>query len=128
MEGVERLAAAVEGAVADQDGWEAKLSAGLSAGLDFLAADPPLAHLLLVEVLAIARPAHERTLARLARALQPPASKLRPGEALSAETALMLAGGLASYLSGRVLAGEAELLPQSRELLLEYLLMPSVAE
>ena len=76
---MERLADAVEQAVAsDERGWANQVSAGLRAGLDFLAADPPLAHLLLVESLAAARPArleHERSLERLAEALRPPAAE-----------------------------------------------------
>jgi len=126
-DGVERLSGAVEAAARGEQGGPDRLSAGLRAGLDFLAADPPLAHLLLVEALAAARPArleHERTLARLARALRGPSSGLRGGEALSEETARLLAGGLASHLSGRVLAGEAERLPESHDLLLQYLLAP----
>jgi AcrR family transcriptional regulator len=128
-DGVERLAAAVEAAVQGEEGWDARLSAGLRAGLDFLAADPPLAHLLLVESLAAARPArleHERSLARLAEALRPP-PPLPGGEVLPEETLRLLAGGLVSHLSGRVLAGEAERLGHDRDLLLEYLCAPTLA-
>jgi AcrR family transcriptional regulator len=129
-DGVEGLVLCVEAAVADQRGWVAQLSAGLGAGLDFLAASPPLAHLLLVESLAAARPArleHERTLARLAESLRPPPAELQGGKVVSAETARLLAGGLASHLSGRVLAGEAERLPELHDLLLQYLLAPFLA-
>lgn len=125
-DGVERLFALVEGAVAAETGRSARLSAGLRAGLDFLAANPTLAHLLLVEALAAARPArleHERSLVQLAEALRLPPE----GEELSEETARLLAGGLASHLSGRVLAGEADRLPDLHDLLLEYLLAPSLA-
>jgi AcrR family transcriptional regulator len=127
-DGTERLVAAVEVAVEGEGDWEAGLSAGLRAGLDFLAADPPLAHLLLVEALAAARPArleHERSLARLAEALRPP-SGVPGGEVVPEETLRLLAGGLASHLSGRVLAGEAERLSDDHDLLLGYLLAPSV--
>jgi hypothetical protein len=125
--GVERLAAAVEVAAAAESDWSARVSAGLRAGLDFLAADPPLAHLLLVESLAADRPArleHERSLVRLAEALRPPGD-LAGGEAVPEETLRLLAGGLASHLSGRVLAGQAERLPEDHDLLLGYLLAPS---
>jgi AcrR family transcriptional regulator len=108
-DGVERLSFAVETAVRGVRGWPARLSAGLGAGLDFLAADPPLAHLLLVESLAAPRPA------RLEH------------EAISPETARLLAGGLTSHLSGRVLAGEAERLLESHDLLLQYLLAAPAA-
>jgi hypothetical protein len=128
-DGVERLAVTVETAVEGERGWAWCLSLGLAAGLDFLAADPPLAHLLLVEALAAARLArleHERSLDRLAEALRPPA-ELPSGGGIPEETARLLAGGLASHLSGRVLAGEAERLADDHGLLLEYLLTPSLA-
>lgn len=127
-DGVERLAAALEEGADGERGWANRLSAGLRAGLDFLAMDPALAHLLFVESLAAARPArleHERSLERLAEVLRPPGSG--GDEAVSAETARMLAGGLASHLSGRILGGEAERLPELHDALLQYLLAPSLA-
>lgn len=128
-DGVERLADAVEAAAKGEDGWDVRVSAGLRAGLEFLAADPHLAHLLLVEALAAARPArleHERSLERLAEALRP-ASDTSGEEILPEETLRLLAGGLASHLSGRVLAGEAERLPGDHDLLLGFLLAPTQA-
>jgi AcrR family transcriptional regulator len=125
-DGVERLAAVVGEAVGGERDWANQLSSGLMAGLEFLAADASLAHLLFVEALAAARPArleHERSLERLAEVLRPPADD---GE-VSGETARMLAGGLASHLSGRILAGEAERLPELHGPLLQYLLAPSLA-
>jgi len=127
-DGVERLAAAVEAAVGEGEVWGERLAAGLGAGLELLAEDPPLSHVLFVEAPAAARPArleHERSLVRLAEALRPPAQP-PGGETVPEETLRLLAGGLASHISGRVLAGEAEHLPQDRDLLLQYLLAPSV--
>lgn len=124
-DGVERLATAVETAIEGERDWVAQVSAGLRAGLEFLAAGPSLAHLLLVEALAAARPArleHERSLVRLAEALRPP--DVGGGDVVSEETARLLAGGLASHLSARVLAGEVERLPEDHDLLLRYLLAP----
>ena len=103
------------------------LSAGLRAGLEFLAADPPLAHLLLVESLAAARPArleHERSLVAPCRSAAPACRAPSGGEVVPEETVRLLAGGLASHLSGRVLAGEAERLAEDHDLLLQYLLAP----
>jgi AcrR family transcriptional regulator len=122
-DGVERLAATVAAAGEEGEG-AVRLSAGLRAGLEFLAADPPLAHLLLVESLAAARPArleHERTLARLARTIQ-----IAAGSEPSEQTALLLAGGLSSYLSGRILAGGAERLAEAHDTLLDYLVAASL--
>jgi AcrR family transcriptional regulator len=127
-DGVERLAATVEEATRDERGWTNQLSAGLQAGLKFLAADPALAHLLVVESLAAARPArveHERSLERLGEVLGPPHRGEGAGEdAVTKETMRLLAGGIASHVSGRVLAGESECLPGDHRLLLEYLLAP----
>jgi AcrR family transcriptional regulator len=127
-DGVERLAAAIGAAAAAERSWNDRVSAGLRAGLEFLAADPPLAHLLLVEPLAAARPArleHERSLGRLAEAMRPPAER-SGGDVVPAETLRLLAGGVASHLSGRVLTGDAGRLPADHDFLLHYLLAPSV--
>lgn len=124
-DGVERLVTAVEAAIENERSWEAQVSVGLLAGLELLAAGPPLAHLLLVEALAAARPArleHERSLVRLAEALRPPGAG--SNDTVSEETARLLAGGLASHASARVLAGEAERLSEDHDLLLRYLLAP----
>jgi AcrR family transcriptional regulator len=129
-DGVDRLVTAVEVAAEGEKEWVACLSAALSAALDFLAASPPLAHLLLVEALAASRPArleHERSLGRFAEALRPSAGGGSEESEKPEETARLLAGGLASHLSGRVLAGEAERLSESHELLLGYLLAASPA-
>lgn len=120
---VERLAAAVEEAVAGESEWGEQVSAGVGAGLDFLAADPACARLLLVEAPReySMRHEYERALVRLANALSMRSSG--PGDAgVSGEQARLLAGGLVSHLSGRVLAGEVKRLPEDRELLLRYLL------
>jgi AcrR family transcriptional regulator len=129
-DGVERLTASVGEAARGERGWANQLSAGLRAALDFLAAEPSLAHLLLVESLAAARPArleHERSLERLAEALRPPPADGHGGEVVSEETARLLAGGLASHLSGQVLAGQTEQLPQLHDAMLQYLLAPALA-
>jgi AcrR family transcriptional regulator len=129
-DGVERLVVAVRAAVDGERGWVDRLSAGMRAGLDFLAAEPALAHLLLVEAPAPARPArmeYERSLERLADALRPSAGEIPDGEEMSEETARLLAGGLASHLSGWVLASEAEQLPELHGVLLQYLLAPCFA-
>jgi AcrR family transcriptional regulator len=128
-DGVERLVGSVEDAASLETRWPIRVSDGLRAGLEFLAADPPFAHLLLVESLAAARPArleHERSLVRLAEALRPP-TDLPGAEAVPEETLRLLAGGLASHVSGRVLAGEAGRLPEDHGLLLRFLLAPTQA-
>lgn len=128
-EGVERLAEVVEKAALEGEGWDDRVSVGLAAGLELLAEDPPLAHLLLVESLAAARSArleHEHSIERLAEALRLP-TEMPGSEVVPEETLRLLAGGLASHVCGRVLAGEAERLPQDHDLLLGFLLAPTQA-
>jgi hypothetical protein len=122
-EGVERLAAAVANAVEGKSEWDARVAAGLGAGLELLAGDPLLARAL-VDATAgdgDARLDHERSLARLADALRPAAER-SGGAPVSDELLRLQAHGLVSYLSGRVLAGETEKLPEAHGALLEYLL------
>lgn len=128
-DGVERLASSIEEIAKVEHRWAMRVSDGLRAGLEFLAADPALARLLLVESLAAARPArieHERSLSRLTEALRPPGD-FWGCEAVPDETRRLLAGGLASHVAGRVLAGEAKRLPQDHDLLLGFLLAPAQA-
>jgi AcrR family transcriptional regulator len=126
-DGVGRLVTAIETAVDGKTKWPERLAAGLGGALDFLAAHPALAQLFLVESLAAARPArleYERSLMRLAEALRPSPEELLGGEPISEETARLLAGGLASYISGQLLAGESARLPELHDPLLQYLLAP----
>jgi hypothetical protein len=123
-EGIERFAVAVETAAGEGGAWDERLAAGLGAGLELLAVDPSLARLLFVEALTagrLVRPERERLIERLAEALRPPV-ELTGGRSVSDEILLLQAHGLVSYLSGRVLAGEAERLPEDREALLRFVL------
>lgn len=125
-EGVERVVRAIESAVTSGGDWDARLSTGLRAGLELLAAEPALARLLLVDGLGLAgkvRLAREDAITRLAAALRPPV-ELTGGEPISDEILRLQAHGLVSYLSGRVLAGETERLSDLHEPLLYYLLAP----
>ncbi|HEX5414423.1 MAG TPA: TetR/AcrR family transcriptional regulator [Chloroflexota bacterium] len=122
-DGCARLTARIS-AAAEAVGPTEALASGLAAGLDFLAEEPTLAHLLFVESLAAARPArhaHEGMLDKLADALRQVLAGPGGRNPLPPGTARLLAGGLTSYVSGRILAGEAGGLPASRDLLLGYL-------
>ena len=125
-DGVERLSRSVALALSEERDWVSRLSAGLRAGLDLLAADPDLAHLLLVELPAAAGDSslYERSLDRFAGVLQPPSP---PGGAEAAdEMAHLLAAGVVSHLAGRVLVGESDRLGESHPLLFRYLLTPAL--
>ncbi len=124
-DGVGRLVAAIEAAVGEEGGWDAQLSVGLGAALDLLAAEPATARLLFVEALAASRSArdeYERSLGRLADAL-----RALDGQT-SDETVRLLAGGLASHISGRLLADEAERLSEDHDLLRGYLCAAGLAD
>jgi hypothetical protein len=127
---VERLEVVIDGAVARKNGEDLtiRLSAGLEAGLELLATDPELARRLLVEAPVAGgdvRLEYERALTRLEKALRGIPHERPDDEEISVEQARLFAGGLVSHLSGRVLAGEAERLPEDRDLLLRYLLVLS---
>lgn len=122
--GVESLVLAVTAAADGEADRALRISAGLRTALEALAGEPELAHLLLVEPLTASSPLrreYERALARLATALRPPAEPAVAPE-VAEERARLTAAGLVSYLSGRVVAGEAADLRASHGLLLEYLL------
>lgn len=126
-DGMEQLAATVEAAIAGEHEGFARLSAGLRAALDFLAAKPAVAELLLVDSLRAGfrgRPEYERALERLAAVLHAAQAAVPGTPTLGPENALMLAGGIVSHLGGRVLGGEVERLPESQELLLRFVLGP----
>jgi AcrR family transcriptional regulator len=127
-DGVERFALVVGAAALSEPDELDRLSVGLAAGLELLAAEPELARLITVEVLSAghsARLAHEGSLVRLGEVLcrQLAAQSGRQGP--SEETARLLAGGLVSHVSGRVLAGETGRLTNDHDLLLDYLLTAS---
>lgn len=89
---------------------ESRLSVGLRAWLEFLAADPPLARLLLVDEHDLIGPpgsGRERLLDLLEGTLRP--------------VPRHLLGGMVSYLSARVRAGEAEQLTDGHAFLMEAL-------
>jgi hypothetical protein len=122
-DGERRLVAAVEAAVgAESDGMR-RLSGGLGAALEFLAGDPALAKLLLIDSLRSERRArleYEAALERLAGALREAQESISDAPTLSPENASLLAGGIVSHLGGRVLRGEAGRLPESHDLLLRF--------
>jgi AcrR family transcriptional regulator len=128
-DGVERLVAVIRRSTTGMRGWLPRISAGLRAGLEFLAADPALARTLLNDPSSTpsARLLRRGAVARLAGALRPPPGD--PGRwAMSAETARLLAEGIDYYLSERVLAGETEHLADSYDLLLVWVLTPPLPD
>lgn len=97
----------------------------LGAGLDLLAAEPALAHLLVLEAPAaggeIAR-RHHRWLERYADLLDRAAADLPEAQRPSRSTELTIVGGLVSRTAHRVLAGQADRLPELAPELIEVVL------
>jgi AcrR family transcriptional regulator len=119
---VERLRERVLGACVEAEDWATRVLGGLAALLGFLAAEPALAGLVLVEGLRAGRGVYDR----FQVALQSFVPYLRDGAPVPAgaepppeATDEAVVGGIASLLGRRVLAGETatlgELLPEIAE-------------
>lgn len=113
---------------ADGDGdWPSRVRAGVEEILRLLAANPFLARLIAVEVLAAGPTARERQqtcLAGLAEVLRAGRS---PAERLPAELEEMLIGGAVATIGRYVDTGRIEQLPTVRSELVQYLLIPYLA-
>ncbi len=104
-----RLLEEVDRACGEVEGREAKLRAGVRTILSLLAADPPTARLLTVEVLALGRAGVERNDAAVATF----------AECLGAEWVVV--AGSSALIGKRVMAGEAIALPGLEDELLALL-------
>ena len=108
-----RLLEEVDRACVGEGDWQAKVRRGVNTALTLLAADPPTARLLTVEVLALGPEGAERNDA----AVEAFSKRLRGGgEGDVAPTGLsvkwVLVAGISMLIGKRVLAGEADGLPQ----------------
>jgi AcrR family transcriptional regulator len=128
---VERIRAhllkACEGG-ADRE-WSLRVRDALAALLALLADDPALAAIVLVEGPQVGRRSYDRYAAAtesFVSLLRTGAPVPEGGHAVPKETDEAVVGGIASLLSSRVLAGEAEQLEQLLPDVLEFALMPYV--
>ena len=121
----ERVSAAFEGA----DDWPHAVKAGIGAMLEFLAAEPSLARLCMVEALVAGPVVVERYDAAIqsfvpyfqsGREGRPPEVLAR----LSPTTEEALVGGMVSLISRRIIAGKAEQLEELLPDLVEFTLTP----
>jgi AcrR family transcriptional regulator len=114
----------VEGAVAEEAEWPARIRTGAAEALRLLAANPLVAHLLAVEALQAGRAARKRQQATLDRF----AAALRAGHPgrpeLPDDLADLLLGGVVSLIARYVDGGRAERLPEATATLVELLLIP----
>src|SRR5665811_409922 len=122
----ERVTEAFEGEHAD---WAHSIKAGLDAMLEFLAAEPSLARLCMVEAL-VAGPAVVERYDAAIQSFVPYFQKGREGRPpevlsrLSATTEEALVGGMVSLISRRIIAGKAEELEGLLPDLVEFTLTP----
>lgn len=122
-----RVRAPVLTACGEAPGWAEGVLGGLAALLDFLAAQPALARLVLLEGLRVGRGVYDR----YQDALQGFVPLLRKGAPAPAGGPLpptttdeALVGGIASLLSRRVLAEKTEQLPDFLPEIAEFALTP----
>jgi AcrR family transcriptional regulator len=124
---VERIRERVLGACADQDEWPEGVRAALAALLDFLAAEPAQARLVLVEGLFAGRPLYDRyqrALDSFAPYLREGAPGIAPGAALPEPMAEALVGGIVALITKRILAGQGETLEELLPELTRFTLTP----
>ena len=121
----ERVSAAFD----EQDDWPQAIKAGIAAMLEFLAANPNLARLCMVEAL-VAGPAVVERYDAAIKSFVPYFQKGREGRPpevlarLSATTEEALVGGMVSLISRRIIAGKAEQLEELLPDLVEFTLTP----
>jgi AcrR family transcriptional regulator len=126
---IARIREEVVGACAGREGaeWSPRMRDGITALLRYLAADPALASLALVEGLRAGRGVYDRYQAAVEsfvpylREGAPPAPD---GSPVPAATDEAVVGGIASLLGRRVLAGEAERIDELLPDVLEFALTP----
>jgi len=112
----QRVRDSVRVASRDQDDWDSSVRAGIEALLNFLAAEPELARLLLVEVTG-AGPSALRARAGAVRSFAAMMARTSDEDApLSAQVA---AGGIWEVVHAWVLDGRAEQLPELADALFE---------
>jgi AcrR family transcriptional regulator len=121
----ERVSEAFE----ESDDWPLAIKAGIDAMLEFLAANPALARLCMVEAL-VAGPAVVERYDAAIQSFVPYFQKGREGRSpevlsrLSATTEEALVGGMVSLISRRIIAGKAEDLEDLLPDLVEFTLTP----
>jgi AcrR family transcriptional regulator len=122
----ERVSAAFD---EHEDEWPQAIKAGIAAMLEFLAANPSLARLCMVEAL-VAGPAVVERYDAAIQSFVPYFQKGREGRPpevlsrLSATTEEALVGGMVSLISRRIIAGRAEQLEELLPDLVEFTLTP----
>jgi hypothetical protein len=122
-----RLQVRVETACASEEEWPAQVAAGVSAALEFAAADPASAQLLTNEALAAGRAGYaryDRMLSHFGGRLLP-GRVLRPeGEQLPEMVEKAMTGGIAMLIAQRLDMGRADELPALAREATQFVLTP----
>ena len=126
---IERIREEVVSACAgyEESEWSPRVRDGIAALLTFLANDPPLASISLVEGLRAGRGVYDRYQAAVESFvpyLRQGAPRAPGGDLVPAATDEAVVGGIASLLGRRVLAGEAERIDELLPDVLEFALTP----
>jgi AcrR family transcriptional regulator len=111
----------------EESEWSPRVRDGIAALLTFLASDPPLASISLVEGLRAGRGVYDRYQAAVESFvpyLRQGAPRAPGGDPVPAATDEAVVGGIASLLCRRVLAGEAERIGEMLPDVLEFALTP----
>jgi AcrR family transcriptional regulator len=112
---VGRLVADVLRAIDGAEGLEARVEAGFGALLDFIAAEPSLARMCIVEVLAAGPDAIKRrndAMRTFSDLVEATARELLDGDVAPGLTAETVVGGVYEVIYARVLRGEMRTLPE----------------
>ena len=127
-----RVLRAVERAHRTSEGsWSERMTSALRALLSLCVAEPDFARLVMVEVLAAGRPALERrdaALSRFERLFEGGATGLPLPDEAARLLARAVIGGLTEILYTRIIAGEAEAVPEAGSQLLYCMLVPYVGD
>jgi AcrR family transcriptional regulator len=126
---IERIRGEVEDACSEHSGtsWALRVQAGVAALLGFLASEPAIASMVLVEGLRAGRGIYDRYQAALESfvpLLREGAPRALEGNAVPEAMDEAVVGGIASLLARRVLNDEAEQLDVLLPEVLEFALMP----
>jgi len=126
-EAVKAIYARVAGACGKSDDWATRVLAGLAALLDHLAQEPAQARLVLVEGLRVGKGVYDRyqdALLGYVPRLREGAPAPTGGASPPPTTDEAVVGGIASLLSRRILAGDAERLGDFLPEIAEFALAP----
>lgn len=111
----------------EEDSWSASMRVGLKAFLDYIAEEPALARLCLIEAISAGPAAidrYEATIQRFAKLFRLGRRVSDKGSELPATTEETIVGGIVWIIYQRLAAGEAEKVPQLLPEIVEFALTP----